>query len=378
LKSRRTAVLVGLVLAALTASCTSDPSSTSHGGQKSLPVHVRSLRLQVLPPIAQSGVAPAAADAAASVLVATAAPARRGAEIALQRRTATGWRETATSTTDAQGLARFRSPAAEGQSSEAYRVVSAADPRVHSQPGDDEWAVDFSDEFGGKALGPDWSYRQLGLLSAASGRTVSASSRDAVRVRDGVLDLQVKADPQTKGHYLNGHISTEASYSFTYGIAAARIKFQRPRGAHGSFWSQSPTVDHFPGDPARAGAEVDVAEYFGDGFPHGGLASYVYHYDKNSSNSKDGDVLPRAVRAVGSAKGFWRRYHVYSVEWSPDGYVFRIDGKRTFQTDEAVSKRSQFLVLSLLSSDWELPQLDKHLLPGTMAVDWVRVWQRKP
>ena len=34
------------------------------------------------------------------------------------------------------------------------------------------------------------------------------------------------------------------------------------------------------------------------------------------------------------------------------------------------------LVLSLLSSDWELPDLDKSKLPADMKVDWVRVWQQ--
>ena len=69
-------------------------------------------------------------------------------------------------------------------------------------------------------------------------------------------------------------------------------------------------------------------------------------------------------------------YHVFSVEWSPEGYVFRIDGDTTYRTDKAVSARTQFLILSLLSSDWELPELDRSLLPATMSVDWVRVWQR--
>jgi hypothetical protein len=41
-----------------------------------------------------------------------------------------------------------------------------------------------------------------------------------------------------------------------------------------------------------------------------------------------------------------------------------------------VSRRPQFLILSLLSSDWELPQLDRTSLPADMKVDWVRVWQR--
>ena len=42
-----------------------------------------------------------------------------------------------------------------------------------------------------------------------------------------------------------------------------------------------------------------------------------------------------------------------------------------------ISGVPQFLVLSLLSSDWELKDLDQSTLPATMKVDWVRVWQPK-
>jgi len=37
----------------------------------------------------------------------------------------------------------------------------------------------------------------------------------------------------------------------------------------------------------------------------------------------------------------------------------------------------EFLVLSLLSSDWELPDLDKSQIPTDMKVDWVRVYQQQ-
>ncbi|HYO40518.1 MAG TPA: glycoside hydrolase family 16 protein [Nocardioidaceae bacterium] len=360
------------LLAAVCASCT-DASPTHQDARR--PAEVRGLELRVLPPVAQSGPRAAEAGSARSVLVAAASPGTSGALVTLQRRSGATWKDISSAVTDRNGLTGFLGPR-EVAPGEQYRVVSAADPMVRSAgPVVGDWRLDFSDEFDGSSLGRAWSYRQLGELSKTSGRTFSASAKEAVAVADGVLRLQVAEDPDTSGHFLNGHISTEKSYQFRHGVAAARIKFQRPRGSHGAFWSQSPTAYSHPGDPAKAGTEIDVAEYFGDGYPGGGLASYVHHVDKRGENVKDGDVLPAAVRAVGSSDAFWRRYHVYSVEWSPEGYVFRIDGKATFATDRAVSQRSQYLILSLLSSDWELPDLDERLLPGVMEVDWVRVWQ---
>ena len=379
---------VGLLLVTLTAACTSEssvPIEDSSSSDSSAPTEQRSpraetsapgsavtsLRLVALPPIVQPGPTAASVADARSAFVAATEPATAGVPLTLQRRTPDGWRQEADSTTGTDGRTTFAVQPAAG----AHRVIVEGRPRVNARAAVD-WGVRFSDEFDGTELDSRWSYRALGLLSADSGRKVSASSEDAVEVRDGTLRLQVKADPATQGHYLNGHISTDKSYLFRYGVAAARIKFQRPRGTHGAFWSQSPTFGDPPGDPGAAGTEVDIAEYFGDGAAKGGMASYVYHRDKAGENVKDGDILPGATKVVGSADSFWRRYHVYSVEWSPDGYVFRIDGRVTFRSDGAVSARTQFLVLSLLSSDWELPQLDRRLLPSEMRVDWVRVWQR--
>ena len=50
-----------------------------------------------------------------------------------------------------------------------------------------------------------------------------------------------RADGSTIGQFryrLNGHISTEGKHDFKFGVAAARMKFQKARGQHASFWLQ--------------------------------------------------------------------------------------------------------------------------------------------
>ena len=183
-------------------------------------------------------------------------------------------------------------------------------------------------------------------------------------------------NPARPGFYLNGHVSTEATYSFTYGVAAARVKFQKPRGMHGSFWLQSPTFGSVPGDAKQSGSEIDTVEYFGSTYPDGGMASFTYFTDKDGNSSKSGGLQTEISDAI-AKKGdaWWKKYHVFSVEWTPEAYVFRVDGVETFRQTENISGVPEVLVLSLLSSDWELPDLDESALPADMKVDWVRVWQ---
>ena len=67
---------------------------------------------------------------------------------------------------------------------------------------------------------------------------------------------------------------------------------------------------------------------------------------------------------------------MFSLEWTPTEYVFRIDGQETWRTDQGISHQPQYPILSLLSSDYELSKLKGDAnLPQYMSVDWIRFWQ---
>lgn len=245
------------------------------------------------------------------------------------------------------------------------------------EPATPPWSLKFEDEFDGTALDTSvWNYRQEGLREASYGRGRAASDRRAVSVARGKLRLRTMADPSRPGYFLNGHVSTEDSYTFREGIAAARIKFQRARGQHGAFWIQTPVLESRGAGPYVNGAEIDVAEFFGEGYPNGGLSHFVHYRSEDDTWMKTGGLLSRNALRLPEGQRWWNTYHVFSVEWSPDGYVFRIDGRVTWCSSRGVSGVAQFLVLSLLNSDWELARVRPSRLPQTMAVDWVRVWQR--
>jgi beta-glucanase (GH16 family) len=66
--------------------------------------------------------------------------------------------------------------------------------------------------------------------------------------------------------------------------------------------------------------------------------------------------------------------HVYAVEWTPTEYVFRIDGREYYRETGAVSQAAQYLVLSNLTSDYELGELTADEVSDTAQVDWIRVF----
>jgi F0F1-type ATP synthase epsilon subunit len=167
-----------------------------------------------------------------------------------------------------------------------------------------------------------------------------------------------KGCPQ--GVFTNAMIAT--GEIMTSGIVAAKIKFPKGKGMHGSAWLQS-----------SDGQEIDFIESYGLGK---GITNVV-HRRSGSKLVRSPSTAAKSyvLKSAASKSSWWAKYHVFSVEFDKSKLIFRIDGKVT-RTMKGMADRHYFLVLSLLSSDWELPLLKSSSVPSKMQVDWVRVWTK--
>jgi beta-glucanase (GH16 family) len=231
------------------------------------------------------------------------------------------------------------------------------------------WKLVWRDEFDGATFDTaKWDYRYLGPREGA------IMSKDCVTVENGMARIWVK---EQEGVLHNGMISTHKKFEPRYGIIAGRIRFPRQQGQHGSIWMQPAKGEKVADDPAHSGAEIDIIEWFGERWDAGTAVNLYWPGMKNgkldvkanhAGGAKDFKVLPKGELPSDD-------FHIYSVEWTSKGYIFRMDGHETYRITEGVSQVDQFLILSLFSADWEAPRLDRTKLPNSMDVDWVRVWQ---
>ncbi len=231
-----------------------------------------------------------------------------------------------------------------------------------------QWHLVWHDEFDGTALDvTKWGYRYLGP------RESSMIAKECVSL-DGQGHLLMTVFEKA-GVLQNPMIGTQGKFAATYGIFAARIKFPEPQGQHGSFWMQPAVKSTEVSNPELTGAEMDIIEWFGAGRPDGGTASNLYWSgpsgakEHHAGGTKPFGLLPEGEKLSDD-------FHVFAMEWSPEGYVFSVDGKVTYRISEGVSHVPQYLILSLLTADWEKDRLDRTKLPTSMVVDWVRVWQK--
>jgi len=349
------------------------------------------VRLEALPQVVQHGAEVASADAAQAAVTATIRPVRVGRRVQLQVRRGEAWEVVATRRQDRRGRAQFAAAASLDGSPLTYRVKARWSPGLRALTSDtvstERWLdPSWTDEFSGSHLDPVWNHRGRDYVGP-SRRSCSKGDPRAVTVGGGAVRLSVIKDPDaTTGcrirgrdavagrfaYRLNGHIGTEGAFSYLYGFAAARVKFQPRRGQHGAFWMQ-PVGGLYPG----IGSEIDVVEYFGDHHPQGGLATFMHRYDGKRRVSSGGWVPDQASYLASRDDGWSRNYHVFSVEWTPRMLVFRIDGLETGRMRGGVSAVRQFPILSLIAADYEIPKIKERHLPQHMYVDWVRVWETR-
>lgn len=353
-------------------------------------VGTQRIRLEALPQIVQQGARVASPDVARAAITATIKPVEVGRLVWLQVQRDGSWESVARVRQDAKGRAEFAAAAAEDGVPLTYRVLAGQRDvlaAMSSSPvSTARWSTPtWTDEFSGTVLSPTWHQRAQTFESSILRRCSKGDPR-AVLVRDGALRLSVLRDRSqttkckarvngkvvgTYPYRLNGHIGTQGSFSFKYGVAAARIRFNHLRGQHGAFWMQ-PLEGMYPGS---SGHEIDVIEYFGDNHDRAGLTSFIHRYVGTEVVKTGGRIAdPHAVLKKRS-DGWSKSYHVFSVQWTPWTLIFRIDGKETIRIKGGISSAPEYPILSLLSSDYEIPNILTRQLPQHMYVDWVRVWE---
>lgn len=113
--------------------------------------------------------------------------------------------------------------------------------------------------------------------------------------------------------FISGRINTRDKIMFTYGTASARMKMSSGAGLWPAFWALG------KGKWPDCG-EIDMMETVGDS----SWISNAVHGPNYFGNT------PFAHREFFSAGTDVTQWHIYSVDWTPDSLVFKLDGKITY------------------------------------------------
>jgi beta-glucanase (GH16 family) len=230
---------------------------------------------------------------------------------------------------------------------------------------DKDYRLVFDENFDGPAGAPAPKERWSDWIVGP--RKDAFNAPDACRL-DGKGNLVITVR-RANNRIEAGGIDTRRKFAATHGYYECRCRLLNTPGAWSAFWVQSPAIGKPVGDPANAGVEIDVIEYFPGHWKYHGHAKHTIHWDgyTNPHHKK----VETGIKMPDIAADF----HVFAMKWDEDGYVFFIDGVESGRLPQApVSNRPQYLILSCEAAKWS-GDISKAKLPDTFVVDYVRVWQ---
>ena len=186
---------------------------------------------------------------------------------------------------------------------------------------------------------------------------------------NGNLVIDIK---QVGDKFHSGMISTADRREWKHGYFECRMTLARQPGYWNAFWLMADTVGRANKDPARAdltredGSEVDIVEYLQT---QGDVIHMNLHWNGYGElhKSSPGDAFIPGLRG--------QEYHVFGTEWTTDGYRFFVDGREVWATTDAPSDVPEHIILSVEIGKWA-GDIRAAMLPETIKVDWVRVWQK--
>lgn len=229
-------------------------------------------------------------------------------------------------------------------------------------PAGTQWKMTFNDEFTGSKLDlSKWGYYGNGNSRRKEGRVKNENV-----TLDNNGHLQLWMNKEADGTCTSGMINTEDKFEQGFGFFIVRCKLQKQSGLgfHPAFWLHSRSVKQV-GNGGRDGTEIDIMENFVQDRSHHALHWDGYDKDHDGKSKKR---IPM--------KGGQDEWHTHAVHWTPEEYVFYVDGKETWRTSAGgVSQVAEFVQLTTEFNTFHHKFIHKATFPQVFTVDYVRVFQ---
>ncbi len=235
--------------------------------------------------------------------------------------------------------------------SEEFSEAGLPDPK--------KWSYDVGDH--------GWGNNELEYYSKADLKNA--------RVENGVLVIEVHADPTRPKGYTSARLVTKGKAAWQYGYIEVRARLPQGVGTWPAIW-MLPEESRYGGWPNDG--EIDIMEHVGyePGKVHGTVHTEAFNH--TIGTQKGGQKM---------VPDFSSDFHTYAIDWTAEKIDFFIDGDKyfTFANTGKGYKDWPFdqafhLILNIaVGGNWGGAKgVDASIWPQRMEVDFVRVYEEKP
>ncbi len=227
-----------------------------------------------------------------------------------------------------------------------------------------DWEPSFVDNFNGDSV-------LLNAWRPGAGhipRRMNYYDKDALRVENGILNIDLLNRAESDRGYTTGIITTQGIFKQRYGYFEIRARM--PNGQ--SFW---PAFWLFP-ETGVWTSEIDIAEFRGH-LPY--AVHNAFHYGNRLRNENSGDPQ--------TAINLSETFNNYAVYWTPDRIDYLINGEIAHSVTDPntlANAQDEMYVLvdmalaSKQNANW-IPTITRESnIDQSFEVDYVRVYRQSP
>ncbi len=224
-----------------------------------------------------------------------------------------------------------------------------------------DYSLLWNDEFDGVEMDTSkWDFRATGTQ-----RGFGLVSEENTYL-DGEGNLVIEVTKEGEVHKI-GQIGTQDKFLTQYGYFECRAKMNEELGPHVAFWLQSPTMGKEDDNPKVNGTEIDIFEY------HTNKGTNIVYHNLHWNGYGQYHKHEGTELAI---DGLETGFHTFGLEWTEDEYIFYVDGKETWRTTEAVSNRTEYIILSAELTGWG-GDFANSQFPDKVSFDYVRVYKKE-
>ncbi|MGN1203219.1 MAG: family 16 glycosylhydrolase [Eubacterium sp.] len=245
----------------------------------------------------------------------------------------------------------------------------------------DGWYMTLCEDFDGDSIPNLFAYSPHGLRVTEYWCDQAISFKDSNAVITAFYDSNHVCNVcKAKQGNFTGGIETRIMkdnesvplFQQAFGYFEARVKLPESGGMWAAFWLQSDSVKNV-GNGGEDGTEIDIFEssFFNT---NKAFIGHALHYD---GYSRKHHKCFEAMHNIGT--NLYDGYHTFALKWTPNEYVFYVDGIATWASDfGGVSKVPAFLRFTNEIRPKKIGPYGQRLgnfTGGEFYVDYVKVYQ---